>query len=102
MGAEHGAIHTQLDGTIQLPDGRQVPITVTVDWSELEKAGVVAPDALLLRAVEVFGKIDKALSWLNTPHPMFHSQTPRARAQTDEGRAAVLDVLFDLEHGFPA
>ena len=102
MGAQHGAVPTQLDGTMKLPDGRQVPITVTVDWSDLEKASLPVPDVLLLRAVEVFGKAEKALSWLNTPHPMFHQQSPRVLAQTEEGRATVLGILFDLEHGFPA
>ena len=102
MGVEDRNPRTQLNGTMQLPDGRQMPITVTVDWSQLEKAGVSSPDALLLRAVEVFGNADKALSWLHTAHAMFHNQTPWATAQTEEGKAAVFGVLFDLEHGFPA
>ena len=102
MGAQHRDSRTQLGGTIQLPDGRQVPITVTVDWNELEKAGISSSDDLLLRAVEVFGKADKALSWLHTPHAMFHNQTPWATARTEEGKAAVLGTLFDLEHGFPS
>jgi len=93
---------TQLDGTVQLPDGRQLPITVTLNWSELEQAGVSEPDALLLRAVEVFGKAEKAVSWLNTANPTFNGQTPRVAAQTDEGRDCVLGVLYDLEYGFPA
>ncbi|MBV9308822.1 MAG: DUF2384 domain-containing protein, partial [Acidobacteriaceae bacterium] len=95
MGAEHGTVPTQLDGTIQLPDGRRLPVTVTVDWSELQKVDVPVPDTLLLRAVEVFGRADKALSWLHTPHPLFQNQTPQALAQTEEGREQVLGVLFD-------
>ena len=59
-------------------------------------------DPLLLRAVEVFGKAQKALSWLNTANADFNGKTPRVAAQTDEGKAQVLGVLFDLEHGFPA
>jgi hypothetical protein len=102
MGTESQGRTTQLDGTIQLPDGRRLPITVTVDWSELEEAGVSSPDPLLLRAVEVFGNVEKAVSWLNTPHLLFSGQTPRSAAQTEEGRTHVLGVLFDLEHGFPA
>jgi hypothetical protein len=102
MGPESHERNTQLDGTVQLPDGRQLPVTVTVDWSELEKAGISSPDSLLLRAVEVFGKAQKALSWLDTANPGFNGKTPRSVAQTEEGRARVLGVLFDLEHGFPA
>jgi hypothetical protein len=102
MGPESHERNTQLDGTLQLPDGRQLPVTVTVDWSELEHAGVPSPDSLLLRAVEVFGKAQKALSWLNTANSDFSGKTPRAMAQTEEGSARVLGVLFDLEHGFPA
>jgi uncharacterized protein (DUF2384 family) len=60
------------------------------------------PDPLLLRAVEVFGKVDKALSWLSTPNPAFGGKSPREAAGTEDGRQAVLDVLIDLEHGFPA
>ncbi len=92
----------QLDGTIQLPDGRQLPITVTVDWKDLELAGVPAPDSLVLRAVEVFGKAEKALSWLDTANAEFGGQTPRAAAKTHEGTQQVMHVLFDIEHGFPA
>jgi len=93
---------TQLDGTVQLPDGRQLPVRVMVDWSELEQAGISSPHPLLLRTVEVFGKAQKAQSWLNTPNTDFNGKTPRATAQTEEGEAQVLGVLFDLEHGFPA
>jgi hypothetical protein len=102
MGPESHEKNTQLDGTVQLPDGRQLPVTVIVDWTELERAGISSPDPLLLRAVEVFGKAQKALSWLNTANADFNGKTPRVVAQTDEGNARVLGVLFDLEHGFPA
>ena len=57
---------------------------------------------MLLRAVEVFGKAQKALSWLNTANIELSGKTLRVAAQTDEGKAKVLGVLFDLEHGFPA
>ncbi len=102
MEPENQVRNTQLDGTIQLPNGRQVPITVTVDWNVLDKASASAPDSLLLRAVEVFGKTDKAWSWLTTANPMLSNKTPQAAAQTEEGTAEVLGVLFDIEHGFPA
>lgn len=102
MEPESHAGNTQLDGTLQLPDGRQLPVTVTVDWSELEQAGVSAPDSLVLRAVEVFGKAQKALSWLDTASAEFSGKTPRMAAQAMEGRAQVLGVPYDLERGFPA
>jgi hypothetical protein len=94
--------NTQLDGTIQLPDGRTIPVVVSVDLAEIEKSGRGDPDPLLLRAVEVFGKSDKALSWLNTPNPAFGNRSPRDLAMDPEERDRVFGVLSDLEHGFPA
>jgi uncharacterized protein (DUF2384 family) len=102
METESQARGTQLEGTVLLPDGRQLPITVNVDWSKLERAGIAHPDSLLLRAVEVFGKAEKAHSWLDTVNSQFNGLTPRAAAQTKEGKEQVLGILFDLEHGFPA
>jgi hypothetical protein len=102
MVPENQERNAQLDGTMKLPDGRQLPVTVTVNWAELEQAGISSPDPLLLRAVEVFGRAQKALSWLNTANAEFDGNTPSAAAQTDEGKAQVLGVLLDLEHGFPA
>jgi uncharacterized protein (DUF2384 family) len=59
-------------------------------------------DSLLLRAVEVFGKADKAVSWLSTVNPAFGGKSPREAASTEDGRRVVLEVLLDLEYGFPA
>jgi hypothetical protein len=42
------------------------------------------------------------LSWLNTANADFNGRTPQMAAQSDEGKAQVLGVLFDLEYGFPA
>ncbi|HEY1948940.1 MAG TPA: MbcA/ParS/Xre antitoxin family protein [Bryobacteraceae bacterium] len=72
-----------------------------LNQSDLEEMGMV-PDSLFLRAMEVFGKAEKASSWLNTANPMFGGKTPRAAAETAKGKDYVLGVLFDLEHGFPA
>jgi hypothetical protein len=96
--------NTQLDAMIQLPDGRSVPAVVTLDLRDIESNGATAdnPDSLLLRAVEVFGKVDKAANWLSTANPAFGGKAPREAASTEDGRRAVLDVLIDLEHGFPA
>ena len=93
----------ELEGVLQLPDGRRLPVTVTLDVKGLQELGEAAvPGPLLLRAVEVFGKTDKALSWLNTANAEFGGNTPRIAAQTTEGHARVLGVLLDLEYGFPA
>jgi len=60
------------------------------------------PDSLLLRAVEVFGEADKAVGWLGTANPAFGGKSPSEAARTEDGRRSVLEVLLDLEHGFPA
>ena len=60
------------------------------------------PDSLLLRAVEVFGEVDKAVGWLGTANPEFGGTSPSEAARTEDGRRSVLEVLVDLEHGFPA
>ena len=60
------AANTHLDGTIQLPDGRTIPVVVTLDLAQVEQHEIEATDPLLLRAVEAFGKTDKALDWLNS------------------------------------
>ena len=57
---------------------------------------------LLLRAVEVFGKAEKAVSWLSTPNQAFGGKSPCEAANTEDGRRAVLEVLLDLDRGFPA
>jgi ACS family glucarate transporter-like MFS transporter len=59
-------------------------------------------DPLLLRAVEVLGKTNKALDWLNSANHELNGLSPRELAATPEGRAQVLDILVGLEQGFPA
>jgi Protein of unknown function (DUF2384) len=96
------ATNTHLDGTIHLPDGRTIPVVISVDLARVEHAGPQATDPLLLRAVEAFGKTDKALGWLNSANHELGGRTPREVATTAEGRDKVLGILVDLEHGFPA
>jgi uncharacterized protein (DUF2384 family) len=69
------AANTNLDGTLQLPDGRTIPVVI---------------------------KTDKAMNWLNSANHEFGGRTPREVAATSEGRDQILDVLTGLEHGFPA
>ena len=110
------ATNTQLDGTIQLPDGRTIPVVISVDLAQVEHAGpeaesevMMSPgrwarpaDPLLLRAVEVFGKTEKAVDWLNSANHELGGRTPREVAGTADGRDKVLGILVGLEHGFPA
>src|ERR1017187_6228309 len=96
------ATNTQLDGTIQLPNGKTIPVVISVDLGQVQHAGPEAADPLLLRAVEVFGKADKALGWLNSANHELGGRTPREVAGTAEGRDRILGILVSLEHGFPA
>jgi uncharacterized protein (DUF2384 family) len=59
-------------------------------------------DPLLLRAVEAFGSIDKALNWLDSPHYELGGRTPREVACSPNGHDQVVGILVALEHGFPA
>jgi hypothetical protein len=94
--------NTQLGATVRLPDGRTIPVVLSVDLAQVEPAAFESGDPLLLRAVEVFGKTDKALSWLNSANHELGDRTPREFAKTSSGRDRVLGILVDLEHGFPA
>jgi uncharacterized protein (DUF2384 family) len=96
------ATNTQIDGTLQLPDGRTIPVVVSLDLAQMQGAPTASADQLTLRAIEVFGKTDKAMSWLSTANPELGNLTPRESARTSAGLDRVLGVLFDLEYGFPA
>ena len=97
------ATNTQLDGTIQLPNGRTIPVVISLDLAQVEQpAAAGAPDPLLLRAVEVFGRTDKALGWLNSPNHELGGRTPREVAGSTQGRDQILGIFASLEHGFPA
>lgn len=93
---------TQVDGTIRLPDGRSIPVVVSLDLAKIERVPESASDSLFIRAVEVFGKAEKAASWLDTKNARFGDHSPREVAQTPEGRDQVEGVLIGLEQGFPA
>ena len=96
------ATNTQIDGTLRLPDGRTIPVVVSLDLAQVESKPVDAQDRLMLRAVEVFGKADKATSWLSTANAELGDQSPRELARTAAGLDRVLGILLDLEYGFPA
>jgi len=79
-----------------------VRVVVSLDLAEVEAHADAGYDSLLLRAVEVFGKVDKARSWLNSPSRELGGKTPRDYAHTQDGRDRVLNILLDPEYGFPA
>ena len=54
---------------------------------------------LLARAIQCFGNKDKALDWLQTPHPALNGEAPLERAQDPRGYQAVLDEFGRIEHG---
>lgn len=51
------------------------------------------------RAVEVFGDMDRAVIWLNTPNHALNGQTPLSLLNTDIGTKTVMDILGRIEYG---
>jgi putative toxin-antitoxin system antitoxin component (TIGR02293 family) len=51
------------------------------------------------RAREVFGDLEKARSWMNTPLTAFEGETPLQRADTSIGSTQVVDVLGRIDYG---
>jgi hypothetical protein len=94
--------NTQVEGTIHLPDGRLLPVLLSLDLSTLPTADSASDNPLFGRAVEVFGSVEKARHWLDSPSVELDNQTPRFAAQSPEGRLKVLGIPTDLEYGFPA
>src|ERR1017187_6506784 len=67
----------QLDATPQLPDGKQIPVVVELDATQLETS--LADTGLadvVARAVEVLGSRPRALAWLRTPVGGLDGKTP--------------------------
>jgi len=56
-------------------------------------------DAVIARAIQVFGSQDKATGWLDDPNLLLAGVTPRALLSTPEGRNSVLTVLGRIEYG---
>jgi hypothetical protein len=94
--------NTQVEGTIHLPDGRLLPVLLSLDISALPITDSASDIPLFGRAMEVFGLVEKARHWLDSPSVELENQTPRLAAQSPEGRVKVLGILTDLEYGFPA
>ena len=53
----------------------------------------------MARAIQCFGNKDKALSWLQTPHPALNGEAPLELARDPRGYEAVLDEIGRIEHG---
>ena len=56
-------------------------------------------DAVIARAIQVFGSQDKATGWLDDPNLLLAGATPRALLDTPEGRKSVVTVLGRIEYG---
>ena len=54
---------------------------------------------ILIRAQEVFGNVEKARDWMNTPLSAFEGETPLQRADTSIGANQVEDVLGRIDYG---
>jgi len=54
---------------------------------------------LFKQAVELFGDIESAKQWLNTPVPVLQGEKPIALLDTYEGRRWVSQVLRKIEYG---
>ncbi len=54
---------------------------------------------LFKQAVELFGDIESAKEWLNTPVPALKGEKPIALLDTYEGRRWVSQVLRKIEYG---
>lgn len=60
---------------------------------------MINANAVIARAVEVFGEAEKARVWLDRPNRALSGATPQSLLSTPEGREQVLTVLGRIEHG---
>jgi putative toxin-antitoxin system antitoxin component (TIGR02293 family) len=52
-------------------------------------------------ATEVFGSVEHACLFLNTPHPELDNECPLAIIQSELGSKRVEEVLWRMEYGLP-
>lgn len=57
---------------------------------------------VLARAEELFGNLEKAFRWLNSPIIVLSGATPLSLLDTEVGGKLVMDTLGRIEHGIPA
>lgn len=90
------------DGAV---DGLQIlrGIAVAEPWMPIRTSQVRQPqpgvEPIVQRAVEVIGGPEEAMRWLGTPVRALGYATPVSRLHDPTGRAQVLSVLAQLEHG---
>ncbi len=93
----------QLDGTLQLPDGKQIAVVLEVDRAQLENSFAQTGSAdVIARAIEVLGCKEKAFAWLRSPVPGLDEKRPLDIIDTAEGRRRVEDILGALVQKRPA
>jgi putative toxin-antitoxin system antitoxin component (TIGR02293 family) len=59
----------------------------------------VVPQALMTHALDTFGCLEKAQSWLATPNPALNNEEPAKLARTAEGGQRVEEVLTRIDYG---
>jgi putative toxin-antitoxin system antitoxin component (TIGR02293 family) len=90
----------QLDGTLQLPDGKLIAVVFEVDTAQFGTSFAIAGFAdVIARAIEVLGSKERALAWLRSPVPGLGDKRPLDVIDTAEGRREVEDILGRIEHG---
>ena len=90
----------QIDATLQLPDGKQIPVVVELDATQLESSlSDTAVAEVVARAIEVLGSKARTMAWLRTPLTGLNGRTPLQATANAEGRQEVEDILGRIEHG---
>lgn len=56
-------------------------------------------DALLRRAIEVFGGVEAAEDWASRPHMLLRGVPPKEACADGAGLQSAMDILERLEHG---
>jgi putative toxin-antitoxin system antitoxin component (TIGR02293 family) len=57
------------------------------------------PSTLVTHALDTFGDLEKAQSWLVTPNPALNDQEPAKLARTPDGTERVEEVLTRIDYG---
>lgn len=90
----------QLDGTLRLPDGKQIAVVLEIDAAQLEARFADKEAAeVVARAIEVLGNKEKALAWLRSPVAGLDNERPLDLIATANGRQDVENILGRIEHG---
>lgn len=90
--------------TLPIPTGvserlEPAPNVYTISTRPMEQEQADQREQVFARAVEVIENEERALRWMGTPIKGLGFATPVSLLGTDEGRAAVLKILGQLEYG---